>query len=156
MGKKRESCEIRVNSSETFIATVDSLLGVQASMITATTETEKAPALQGYRSLGGIALKCSDEVFADVGWVIFEINDSNHDEVRGVISTYNDYATYVLMRLARAERSCRLQGLFSDGKAGEYPLTLNDVVIENMLVQDTTAMAAFRAKGPQHSRWQNK
>ncbi len=139
----------------TFIVPLNSLLRVQASIDTASTGTAKSPALRGYRSVDDVALECGSEVFADIGWAIFEASDGDQNEARGIINTYNDYATYVLVHLARAGGLCRLHGVFTDGKAGEYQCTLDDVVIENMLVQDTTAVAGFRAKGLQLSMRQN-
>ncbi len=101
--------------------------------------------LSGYRSVGDVTLDCGGEVVADIGWVIFEVADSTVSDVRGIISTYNDSATYTLVRLARAGTTCRLRGRFDRDSAEEYECTLDNAAIENMLVQDTTATVAFRA-----------
>ncbi|MGZ4931868.1 MAG: hypothetical protein ACXV46_03695 [Halobacteriota archaeon] len=84
-------------------------------------------------------------ISTDIGWALFEMHDGDLDAVRGVIGTYNNYATLQIVRLDRAKRPCRIHGVFDDGITDARAWTLNDVVFTSILVRDMSGLAGFRA-----------
>ncbi len=67
------------------------------------------------------------------------------ETARGVVGTYNHYATLQVLRLDRTKRPCRIRGEFDDGTAGLATWTLDDVHVTAVDVYDVSGFIAFRA-----------
>ncbi len=76
---------------------------------------------------------------------MFEIEDDQSECGHGVIGTFNNDATLTLIRFARAQKPCRVYGLFDDEETGESAWILNDVGFTGMLVRDASGLIGFRA-----------
>ncbi|MGZ4953159.1 MAG: hypothetical protein ACXV5A_07165 [Halobacteriota archaeon] len=101
--------------------------------------------LTGYRCVGDVIFDLDGTVLTDVGWVLFEVASSQPDTARGIIGTYNNYATLQLLRHDHAKRPCRIRGEFDVGIAELRAWTLDDVVFTAVDVYDVSGFIAFRA-----------
>ncbi len=105
----------------------------------------KESSLKGYRCRGDVTFDLNGTISTDIGWALFEVLDGDLDAVRGVIGTYNNYATLQLVLVDRAKRPCHLHGVFDDGVTGAHEWTLNNIVLTAILVRDVNGFAGFRA-----------
>ncbi len=64
--------------------------------------------LRGYRSVDDVSFDLDGTFSTYVGWVLFEVGDKQHERIRGVIGTFNNYATLMLLRIARDQKPCRV------------------------------------------------
>ncbi len=110
-----------------------------------TVTTTKASALRGYRGAGDITVTCDGRLFSDLGWVVFEVRDGQHNDVRGVVGTFNNYATLQLMWLYRNKKPCRIHGWFDDGAMQPHKWTLDNVLFTGIWVRDMTGFVGFQA-----------
>ncbi len=101
--------------------------------------------LRGYRCIGDVIFDLDGTLSSDVGWVLFEVNDEQPDRARGVVGTFNNYATLRLIRSRRTKASCRIRGLFDDGKTGANEWLLDNVVFTSALLRDVTGLIGFCA-----------
>ncbi len=101
--------------------------------------------LRGYRGIGDITFDLNGTPTTDIGWVLFEVNDDQLDRGRGIVGTFNNYATLRLIRSTRTKTPCRIYGLFDDGKTRSNTWLLDDVVFTGMLVRDASGILGFRA-----------
>lgn len=97
-----------------------------------------ANTLRGYRGVGDITFDLDSTRSTDIGWVLFEMKGGQCDDVRGVIGTFNHYATLLLVRLDRAKRPFRIQGLFDNGTTGASEWTLKNVSFTGVWVHNVT------------------
>ncbi len=114
------------------------------------TSTPDDGTLTGYRCVGDVTFDLDGTVLTDVGWVLFEVASSQPDVVRGIIGTFNHYATLQVLRLDYAKRPCRILGEFEDGITGTRAWALDDVVFTAVDVDDAGGFIAFRAVGFSH------
>ncbi len=101
--------------------------------------------LGGYRSVGDVTFNLDGTASTDLGWVLFEIVSSDPDTARGIIGTYNHYATLQLMRTFQTQRPCHIYGEFEDGVNVSRAWALHDVVSTVLDVYDVSGFVAFRA-----------
>ncbi len=106
--------------------------------------------LRGFRSVGDITFDLDGSVSADVGWVLFEVANSDPDAAYGIIGTYNHYATLLLLRTFHAERPCRIYGEFEDSANVARAWTLEDAIFIALNVYDVGGFIAFRAAASAH------
>ncbi|MGZ4848978.1 MAG: hypothetical protein ACXV2D_05740 [Halobacteriota archaeon] len=106
--------------------------------------------LTGYRSVSDATFDLDGTVLTDIGWVLFEVASSQTDPARGIIGTYNHYATLQLLRLDHAKMRCRIRGEFEDGMTEARAWALDDVVFTAVDVDDTGGFIAFRAVASSH------
>ncbi|MGZ4908815.1 MAG: hypothetical protein ACXVIG_07500 [Halobacteriota archaeon] len=104
-----------------------------------------ANTLRGYRSIGDVTFDLDGALFSDIGWVIFEVSDSQPNRGQGVIGTFNNYATLTLVRFRHTQKPCQIQGVFDDGETGEHVWQLDDVVFTGVLFRDVNGLIGFRA-----------
>ncbi|MGZ4938343.1 MAG: hypothetical protein ACXVI3_06835 [Halobacteriota archaeon] len=101
--------------------------------------------LRGYRSVGDLTCDLDGTLSTNIGWVLFEVASSDDDTVRGIIGTYNHYATLLLLRTFRAKRPFRMRGVFEDEIAEARAWALDDVVCTAVDLYDVSGFIAFRA-----------
>lgn len=111
----------------------------------------KGKTVRGYRSVGDVSFDLDGTFSTWVGWTLFETSELHRAHVRGVIGTFDNYATLVLLRLARDQRPCRVHGRFDDGQRGVREWTLDNVVFTDAEVLDESGFVAFRASAFDHS-----
>ncbi len=101
--------------------------------------------LRGYRCIGDVTFDLDGTLATDLGWVLFEVSDEQPDRARGVVGTFNNYATLQLIRSRLTKAPCRIYGLFDDGKTGVSEWHLDDVFFTSALLRDVTGLIGFRA-----------
>ncbi len=106
--------------------------------------TPQGVTLRGYRSVGDVTFDLDGTVSTDIGWVIFEVASSDPHMARGIIGTYNHYATLQVLRAFYGKRPCRMHGEFEDG-VSVHAWTLDDMTITAVDVYDVGGFIAFRA-----------
>ncbi len=102
--------------------------------------------LRGYRCIGDVIIDLDGTLASDLGWVMFEVSDEQLDRARGVVGTFNNYATLRLIRSRRTKAPCRIRGLFDDGKTGVSEWLLDDVFFTSALLRDVTGLISFRSR----------
>jgi hypothetical protein len=103
-----------------------------------------ADTLKGHRSISDVTFDLDGELSTEIGWVVFEVNDEQPERCCGVIGTFNNYATLRLIRFARSQRPCRIQGFFDDGKQTRTHM-LDDIAFAEILVLDVSGFVGFSA-----------
>ncbi len=111
----------------------------------ASANTADGSVLTGYRCVGDVTFDLDGTVLTDVGWVLFEVDCTTPDRARGIIGTYNHYATLQVLRLDRTKRPFRIRGEFDDGTAELSTWTLYDVVVTAVDIDDVGGFIAFCA-----------
>ena len=107
--------------------------------------TADADALNGYRSISAVTFDLDGELSANIGWVIFEVNEERPERCSGMIGTFNNHATLKLIRFAHSEKPCRICGLFDDGKTDARTWMLGGIVFTSSFVLDASGFVGFRA-----------
>ncbi len=114
-------------------------------------DTDNGHRLRGYRSVNDISFDLDGVFSTYIGWVLFEVGDTQLERVRGVIGTFNNYATLMLLRLARDQRPCRVHGRFNDGQTDASEWTLDNVTYTGAEVHDESGFVAFHASAFIHT-----
>ncbi len=113
--------------------------------------TDKGHRLRGYRSVNDISFDLDGVFSTYIGWVLFEVGNTQLERVRGVIGTFNNYATLMLLRLARDQKPCRIHGRFKDGQTDASEWTLDNVTYTGAEVHDESGFVAFHASAFIHA-----
>ncbi len=103
--------------------------------------------LRGYRSVGDVSFDLDGTLSTCIGWVLFEVGDTQLEHVRGVISTFNNYATLTILRLAHDQEPCRIHGWFDNGQTDTSEWTLDSVARRKQLKTDRHRYSTIR-RGP--------
>ncbi len=99
--------------------------------------------LRGYRSVSDVCFNLDGTPSACIGWVLFEADDTQRGHVSGVIGTFNNHATLVLLRLARDRKPCSIHGRFDDGQTDASEWKLDDVAYTGAEVHDELGLSRF-------------
>ncbi len=105
----------------------------------------KSGPLHGYRGSGDVTFEYDGKLLTDIAWVIFEVRDGQPNDVRGVVGTFNNYATLQLVWLYRTKKPLRVYGRFDDGTTGPSEWSFDNIAISGMWVRDSTGFMGFRA-----------
>jgi hypothetical protein len=106
--------------------------------------TAGADTLEGHRSISDVTFDLDGELSNEIGWVVFEVNDEQPERCCGVIGTFNNYVTLRLIRFARSQRTCLIQGLFNDGKQTRTRMP-DDIAFTEIFVLDESSFVGFSA-----------
>ncbi len=116
-----------------------------------TVSTVDAATLRGYWSVSDITCDLDGTTSTYIGWVLFEVSDNQRERVRGVIGTFNDYVTLMLLRRVRDQKPCRMYRLFDSGQTEACEWTLDNVAFIGAEVDDVSGFIAFHALAFNHS-----
>ncbi len=116
-----------------------------------TVSTVDAATLRGYWSVSDVTFDLDGTTSTYMGWMLFAVSDNQRERVRGVLDTFNNYVTLMLLRRGRDEKPCRMYGLFDSGQTEAREWTLDNVAFTGAAVDDESGFIAFQALAFNHS-----